>query len=142
MSLFLRAQLALNKGRCLDGIHRRLQSKIRWACRWRFMSDEYSKETLALSDEIEHYAAMDVYSAERPKIVQVILRWQQHGLAEAYEGLPGIGAVAVPAVEALHACSGLPEGCAGALAVSRPEPFRTQGAVLQRSGTLQALAWL
>ena len=35
------------------------------------MDDAYSKETLALSEEIELYAGMDLYSAERPKIVQV-----------------------------------------------------------------------
>lgn len=35
------------------------------------MADAYSKETLALSNEIETYASMDLYDSERPKIVQV-----------------------------------------------------------------------
>jgi hypothetical protein len=38
------------------------------------MNDTYSKETLALSKEIEHYAAMDVYDSERPQVVQVSAR--------------------------------------------------------------------
>ena len=35
------------------------------------MDDDYSRETLALSEEIELYAGMDLYSSDRPKIVQV-----------------------------------------------------------------------
>ena len=35
------------------------------------MNDDYSNETLALSEEIELYANMDLYSSDRPKIVQV-----------------------------------------------------------------------
>ncbi len=35
------------------------------------MKDEYSKETLALGQQIQTYAGMDLYNAERPKIVQV-----------------------------------------------------------------------
>lgn len=35
------------------------------------MKDEYSKETLALGQQIQEYASMDPYSSERPKVVQV-----------------------------------------------------------------------
>jgi hypothetical protein len=35
------------------------------------MADEYSKETLALVTEIEAYAGMDPYDAQRPKLVPV-----------------------------------------------------------------------
>ncbi|EIE26160.1 hypothetical protein COCSUDRAFT_61150 [Coccomyxa subellipsoidea C-169] len=36
------------------------------------MKDEYSKETLALGQQIQTYAGMDLYNAQRPKIVQVL----------------------------------------------------------------------
>lgn len=36
------------------------------------MKDEYSKETLALGQQIQAYASMDLYNAERPKLVQLL----------------------------------------------------------------------
>lgn len=35
------------------------------------MKDDYSRETLALGEQIQAYASMDLYDSERPKIVQV-----------------------------------------------------------------------
>ena len=37
------------------------------------MKDDYSKETLALGQQIQAYASMDLYNADRPKLVQVQL---------------------------------------------------------------------
>ena len=35
------------------------------------MDDSYSKETLALAEVVDKYAGMDLYDAERPKLVGV-----------------------------------------------------------------------
>ena len=35
------------------------------------MDDAYSKETLALAEAVDKYASMDLYNAERPKLVGV-----------------------------------------------------------------------
>ena len=35
------------------------------------MDDAYSKETLALAEVVDKYASMDLYDAERPKLVGV-----------------------------------------------------------------------
>ena len=35
------------------------------------MDDAYSKETLALAEAVDKYASMDLYDAERPKLVGV-----------------------------------------------------------------------
>ncbi len=38
------------------------------------MDDAYSKETLALAQVVDKYASMDLYDAERPKLVGVRAR--------------------------------------------------------------------
>ena len=35
------------------------------------MDDAYSQETLALAEDVDRYASMDVYDSERPKLVGV-----------------------------------------------------------------------
>ena len=35
------------------------------------MDDAYSKETLALAEVVDRYAGMDLYDAQRPKLVGV-----------------------------------------------------------------------
>lgn len=35
------------------------------------MDDAYSQETLALANVVDRYASMDIYDAERPKLVVV-----------------------------------------------------------------------
>ena len=35
------------------------------------MDDAYSKETLALAEVVAKYAGMDLYDAERPKLITV-----------------------------------------------------------------------
>ena len=37
------------------------------------MDDAYSQETLALAEDVDRYASMDLYDSERPKLVGVSL---------------------------------------------------------------------
>jgi hypothetical protein len=57
--------LALDNTSCFDTVQNTVGIPVAQ------MDDAYSQETLALAEDVDRYASMDVYDSERPKLVGV-----------------------------------------------------------------------